>query len=104
MLSADKPHPNAASSPFTKGANILAIASGKDGVGKTWFSITLAQSKVHFDDGNFDIIAGRSGSGSLAHPSDPKVIESIQNHSPILSRYLSSRVATDLEAIADKRV
>ena len=102
MLSADKPHPTAASSPFTKGANILAIASGKGGVGKTWFSITLAQSKVHFDDGNFDIIAGRSGSGSLAHPSDPKVIESIQNHSPIPSRYPSSRVATDVEAIADK--
>jgi flagellar biosynthesis protein FlhG len=91
--------------------NILAVASGKGGVGKTWFSITLAhglarmgtrtllfdadlglanvdiqlglmpqrdlggvlggrlalsQAKVRYEDGNFDIIAGRSGSGSLA--------------------------------------
>ena len=86
--------------------------AGKGGVGKTWFSITLAhalaqsgqktllfdgdlglanidiqlglmpthdlgsviagkitlnQAICHYDDGNFDIIAGRSGSGSLAN-------------------------------------
>lgn len=90
---------------------IIAIASGKGGVGKTWFSITLAhtlaragrqvllfdgdiglanidvqlgltvskdislvvRSGAHvkdvitpFDDGGFDIVAGRSGSASLA--------------------------------------
>lgn len=111
MSPADKPRPTAASGPITKGAKILAIASGKGGVGKTWFSVTLAhglskmgqrvllfdadlglanvdiqlglmpqrdlggviagrlslaQAKIHYDDGNFDIIAGRSGSGSLA--------------------------------------
>lgn len=90
--------------------NIIAVASGKGGVGKTWFSITLAHAMAKagkkallFDgdlglanvdvqlgvtperdlasviageatlaqaatpyQGGFDIIAGRSGSGSLA--------------------------------------
>lgn len=95
-----------------KGRNIVAVASGKGGVGKTWFSITLThalaragqkallfdgdlglanvdiqlglmpkhdlgsvvagritlnQAMVRFDDGGFDIIAGRSGSGTLAN-------------------------------------
>ncbi|TVR96694.1 MAG: cobyrinic acid a,c-diamide synthase [Rhodospirillales bacterium] len=91
--------------------NLLAIASGKGGVGKTWFAITLAhalararqrvllfdgdlglanvdiqlglmprldlasvlggqtqllQAVTHYGAGNFDIIAGRSGSGCLS--------------------------------------
>jgi flagellar biosynthesis protein FlhG len=95
-----------------KGRNIVAVASGKGGVGKTWFSITLThalaragqrallfdgdlglanvdiqlglmpkhdlgsvvagritlnQAMVRYDDGGFDIIAGRSGSGTLAN-------------------------------------
>ena len=94
------------------GRNMISIASGKGGVGKTWFAITLshalAAKKVRtllFDgdlglanldiqlglmpkhdlgsvnsgrltlnqanepneEGNFDIIAGRSGSGGLAN-------------------------------------
>lgn len=94
-----------------RGKNLIAIASGKGGVGKTWFSITLSQalSKIgrkvvlfdgdlglanvdiqlglmperdlgavidrsatleqvaqRYATGGFDIIAGRSGSGSLA--------------------------------------
>ncbi len=98
--------------------NILAIASGKGGVGKTWVSTTishifansgrkallfdgdiglanvdvqlglspavdlsdvftgkatLAQAVTHYDEGNFDIIAGRSGSGSLANLSVDKI-------------------------------
>lgn len=98
--------------PRAKGHNVLAIASGKGGVGKTWFAITLTHSLVRegkkallfdgdlglanidiqlglmpkhdlggvisgriglreavtpFPDGGFDIIAGRSGSGSLAN-------------------------------------
>lgn len=95
----------------TKGHNMIAIASGKGGVGKTWFAITLAhalarqgvrtllfdgdlglanldiqlgltpkhdlggviagrltlnQAVVNFEEGGFDVIAGRSGSGALA--------------------------------------
>ena len=91
---------------------MVAVASGKGGVGKTWFAITLAhaiarkemrallfdadmglanldiqlglmpkqdlggviagrltlnQAVAPFEDGGFDIIAGRSGSGSLAN-------------------------------------
>ncbi|MBT4932998.1 MAG: MinD/ParA family protein [Rhodospirillaceae bacterium] len=94
------------------GQNMIAIASGKGGVGKTWFAITLthalARMKIHtllfdgdlglanldiqlglmpkhdlgsviagrltlnqavltYEEGNFDIIAGRSGSGGLAN-------------------------------------
>ena len=94
-----------------RGHNVVAVASGKGGVGKTWFSITLshamarlgrktllfdgdlglanvdiqlgltpehdlgqvitgavtmARAAERFDEGGFDIIAGRSGSGSLA--------------------------------------
>ena len=92
-------------------SNMVSVASGKGGVGKTWFSITLAhalaragrrallfdgdlglanvdiqlglmpsrdlggvlagqltlgQATVPFEDGDFAIIAGRSGMGSLA--------------------------------------
>lgn len=91
--------------------NILAIASGKGGVGKTWLAVTLShlfarsgrhvllfdgdiglanvdvqlgltpqrdlssvlsgrntlkEAVTHYDEGGFDIIAGRSGSASLA--------------------------------------
>ena len=94
------------------GQNMIAIASGKGGVGKTWLAITLthalAQQKLRallfdgdlglanldiqlglmpkhdlgsviagrltlnqavltYEEGNFDIIAGRSGSGGLAN-------------------------------------
>ncbi len=101
----------AASLPLLKCKNMYAVASGKGGVGKTWFSITLCQSLAKkgkrillfdadfglanvdiqlgltpphdlgsvvdgslpmaaaittYKEGNFDIIAGRSGSGSLS--------------------------------------
>lgn len=97
--------------PAPAGHNIVTVASGKGGVGKTWLSITLAHALAQaggntllfdgdlglanvdvqlglsprhdlggvlsgkitladavtrFDAGGFDIIAGRSGSGTLA--------------------------------------
>ena len=93
-------------------AQLIAVASGKGGVGKTWLSISLAQAMAHLDRrvllfdgdlglanvdiqlglnperdlgevlagrrdleavtlacaaGGFDVVAGRSGSGSLAN-------------------------------------
>lgn len=99
------------SKPPRRGKNVIAVASGKGGVGKTWFSVSLAHALSkqgkrvllfdgdlglanvdvqlglmpkrdlsdvihgrltlervvqHYDEGNFDIIAGRSGSASLS--------------------------------------
>lgn len=99
------------SATFRRGKNIIAVASGKGGVGKTWFSITLAHALAksgksvllfdgdlglanvdvqlglmpkrdlndvirgrlsidhvvqRYEDGPFDIIAGRSGQASLS--------------------------------------
>lgn len=96
---------------FRRASNLLAVASGKGGVGKTWFSITLANALARmgkkvllfdgdlglanvdvqlglmprrdlndvirgrlsldkvvqeFEDGGFDIVAGRSGQASLS--------------------------------------
>jgi len=109
--SASKENPTPATPSFQRGANIIAVGSGKGGVGKTWFSITLAHalSKMgkrvllfdgdlglanvdvqlglmpkrdlndvirgrlgldrvvqEYEDGGFDIIAGRSGQASLS--------------------------------------
>ena len=96
---------------FPKGKNVIAVASGKGGVGKTWFSVTLAHALARkglnvllfdgdlglanvdvqlglmpkrdlndvirgrlgldkviqrYEEGGFDIIAGRSGQASLS--------------------------------------
>lgn len=103
--------PPAMGGSFPRGKNIIAVASGKGGVGKTWFSITLSHALARqgkrvllfdgdlglanvdvqlglmpkrdlndvirgrlsiekviqrYDDGGFDIIAGRSGQASLS--------------------------------------
>lgn len=103
--------PHVTTPSFRQGKNILAVASGKGGVGKTWFSITLSHALARmgkkvllfdgdlglanvdvqlglmpkrdlndvirgrlsidkviqpFEDGGFDIIAGRSGQASLS--------------------------------------
>jgi flagellar biosynthesis protein FlhG len=99
-------------------SNLFAVASGKGGVGKTWFSISLAHAlaragkrallfdgdlglanvdvqlgvmpkrdlgtvlagqtslagaATHYPEGGFDIIAGRSGTGSLAQIAPSKL-------------------------------
>ena len=96
---------------FRRGNNLIAVASGKGGVGKTWFSITLSHALARegkkvllfdgdlglanvdvqlglmpkrdlndvirgrlgldkiiqpFEEGGFDIVAGRSGQASLS--------------------------------------
>lgn len=103
--------PQTAPPVFRRGKNLIAVASGKGGVGKTWFSITLSHAlakqgkkvllfdgdlglanvdvqlglmpkrdlndvirgrlgldKVtqRFEEGGFDIVAGRSGQASLS--------------------------------------
>lgn len=147
MSPADKPQQSAASGAALKGPKILAVASGKGGVGKTWFSVTLAhglsrmgqkvllfdadlglanvdiqlglmpqrdlggviggrlslaQAKIHYEDGNFDIIAGRSGSGGLATlPSNR--LQSLGNELVTLSDSYD-RVVMDLGAGLDRTV
>ena len=113
-----------------KAKNVIAIASGKGGVGKTWFSITTAQAlaakgkkvllfdadlglaNVHIQLGHvsdrdlgavlagrmrlrqaasrveecgFDLIAGRSGSGSLANIPSNRLV-SLRNELMALSQ------------------
>jgi flagellar biosynthesis protein FlhG len=110
-MSTATPAPAPRSALLTKAKNVIAVASGKGGVGKTWFAITLshalakagrktllfdgdlglanvdiqlgltpdrdlggvitgriglAQAASRYEEGGFDIVAGRSGTGSLA--------------------------------------
>jgi len=126
---------------------ILAIASGKGGVGKTWFAITLThalakrnqkvllfdgdlglanidiqlglmprhdlgsvvagkltlnQAATRFTDGGFDIIAGRSGSGSLANI-PPSRLQLIADDLTLMARDYD-RVIIDLGAGVEKAV
>lgn len=131
--------------------NIIAIASGKGGVGKTWVSTTIAhvfansgrkallfdgdiglanvdiqlglspdvdlshvfeekaslnQAVTHFDDGNFDIIAGRSGSGSLALVPGEKIealkteIEALAKQYDIVLLDLGAGVEQQVQSLA----
>jgi flagellar biosynthesis protein FlhG len=109
--------------------NLLAVASGKGGVGKTWFSITLAhalslagrkallfdgdlglanvdvqlgmmphrdlgtvlagqttlaEAATRYPAGGFDIIAGRSGTGTLAQIA-PSKLAALRNDLALLS-------------------
>lgn len=112
MTTLEKTTENQPAAPvFRRGKNIIAVASGKGGVGKTWFSITLSHAlakagkkvllfdgdlglanvdvqlglmpkrdlndvirgrlgldKVtqRYEEGGFDIVAGRSGQASLS--------------------------------------
>lgn len=128
-------------------ANMLAVASGKGGVGKTWLSVTLAQalarggSRVLLFDGDlglanvdiqlglqprndlggvlegsyalkdavsthagggFDVIAGRSGTGSLAHVPAGRLQQLMDDLAALSSGY--DRVILDLGAGLERTV
>ncbi|MQX37900.1 MinD/ParA family protein [Roseospira navarrensis] len=127
--------------------NVMAIASGKGGVGKTWFAITLShalskrgqnvllfdgdlglanidiqlglmpdhdlgsvvagkltlnQAANRYDMGGFDVIAGRSGSGSLANI-PPSRLQLVAEDLGLLARDYD-RVILDLGAGVEKAV
>jgi flagellar biosynthesis protein FlhG len=135
--------------PATSGAfrNLIAIASGKGGVGKTWLSITLCHALARagqrtllfdgdlglanvdiqlgltppndlggvlagrhglgeaafaFEEGGFDIIAGRSGSGSLASLTPDRLAALTAELAELAPRY--QRVVLDLGAGVERTV
>jgi flagellar biosynthesis protein FlhG len=126
---------------------LIAVASGKGGVGKTWFSITLSHAlakqgkKVllfdgdlglanidvqlglmakrdlndviegslglehvieHYSEGGFDIVAGRSGHGSLSALPLQRLNDLMQQVRAIVPKY--DAVIIDLGAGIDKTV
>ena len=133
--------------PVAQGRNVITVASGKGGVGKTWFATTLAhaftragedvllidgdlglanvdvqlgltpqwdlasvlsgrmrlsQAIERYDDGGFDILAGRSGSGVLSTAGREKLLGLRQAIYKIAPRY--DRVILDLGAGIDTPV
>ena len=141
------PIPTPAPPPHAKATNVVAIASGKGGVGKTWFSITLAhalaragqrallfdgdlgmanldiqlglmpkhdlgaviagrtvlsQAITRYTDGGFDVIAGRSGSGSLANLAASRVQMLSDDIAAIAGAY--DRIILDLGAGVERTV
>lgn len=130
-----------------KPRKLIAVASGKGGVGKTWFSITLSHAlakrgkKVllfdgdlglanvdvqlglmakrdindviegnvsiehvieHHAEGNFDVVAGRSGHGSLAAMPLERLNSILQQLKSVMPRY--DIVIIDLGAGIDRTV
>ncbi len=145
----NQPSPSLAprSGKRTRGRNMIAVASGKGGVGKTWFAITLAhalarngyktllfdadlglanvdiqlglmprhdlgsviagkltlnQALYHYDEGGFDILAGRSGSGGLANIPASRLQMLRDDLELLASGY--DRVVLDLSAGVEKTV
>jgi flagellar biosynthesis protein FlhG len=130
-----------------RGRNVVAVASGKGGVGKTWFAITLThaiaragkrallfdgdlglanvdiqlglmpktdlgsvvagrltlnQALVSYPEGGFDIIAGRSGSGTLANIPLSRLQMLSEDLTLLANGY--DRVVVDLGAGVEKTV
>jgi flagellar biosynthesis protein FlhG len=148
MTSGNSIPPLAARPPHRPRAkNLVAVASGKGGVGKTWFSITLAhglakvgqhvllfdgdlglanvdiqlglmpkydlggvisgrltlnQAAVRYPVGGFDVIAGSSGSGSLASLGLSRLQSLADDMTLLAGSY--DRVVLDLGAGLDKTV
>lgn len=135
------------SSSTAKLGRVLAVASGKGGVGKTWFSTTLAhsfaklgykvlvfdadlglanvdiqlglmperdvgsvvtgqmtmaQAVIKYDKGSFDVIAGRSGSGSLAALS-PERLNELRHELMVLAKNYDFTII-DLGAGVEKSI
>lgn len=133
--------------PIRRAQKLLAVASGKGGVGKTWFSISLCHAlakqgkKVllfdgdlglanvdvqlgmmakhdindviegnlsidrviqHYEEGGFDVIAGRSGQGSLAALPVPRLNEIVEQLRMALKNY--DAIIIDLGAGIDRTV
>ncbi len=127
--------------------HLIAVASGKGGVGKTWFSITLSQAlakqgkKVllfdgdlglanidvqlglmakrdlndviegslslehvveHYAEGGFDVVAGRSGHGSLSSLPLQRLNDLLQQIRSVVPKY--DAVIIDLGAGIDRTV
>lgn len=125
----------------------IAVASGKGGVGKTWFAITLShefanrglktllfdgdlglanvdiqlglmpkhdlggviagrlplnQAAMSYEDGGFDIIAGRSGSGNLANISASRLHTLSEDMNMLSSTY--DHIVFDLGAGVERTV
>ncbi|MDX2223491.1 MAG: AAA family ATPase, partial [Rhodospirillaceae bacterium] len=143
------PQPRLAGRPAlsARRGRIIAVASGKGGVGKTFISITLShalarrgqktllfdgdlglanvdiqlgympqydlgsvvagkiplnQAASHFEAGGFDVIAGRSGSGSLANIPLSRLQMLGEDIQLLASRY--DRVIIDLGAGVEKSI
>ncbi len=139
-IAADTPDPAAR-------RKIIAVASGKGGVGKTWFSIslsqalsqsgqrtllfdgdlglanvdiqlglmpkqdlagviagklTLPQAITNYREGQFDILAGRSGAGNLAMLPVQRLVTLRDNLMRLAGKY--DRVILDLSAGVDRTV
>ena len=137
MTAATILHP--ASRPVAR--NMIAVASGKGGVGKTWLSVTLShalansglrtllfdgdlglanvdiqlgltpqydlgsviagqkalsEAVTHYDEGGFDVLPGKSGSGALATLSPARVSEIRDGLLQVCKAY--DRVIVDLGA------
>lgn len=133
--------------PLLRGENIIAVASGKGGVGKTWFSITLAhlfaragrrtllfdgdiglanvdvqlgltpvrdlgavfsgqckmnEAITHYEPGKFDILAGRSGSTSMAGLGASKMMPAAEQLIELATHY--DQVIIDLGAGIEQHV
>ncbi len=144
MSSSRPPGSAAAVAPRNK---LIAVASGKGGVGKTWFAITLAHALANqgrrillfdgdlglanvdiqlglmpkrdlasvldgeislkgalqtYQEGGFDILAGRSGSGSLANISARRLAELVVDLEKLSADY--DQVVMDLGAGIERTI
>ena len=133
--------------PVRSAHNMIAVASGKGGVGKTWFSCTLSHAMARegkkvllfdgdlglanvdvqlglmpkhdlndvvrgriglerviqrYDEGGFDIIAGRSGQASLSALPGPRLAELREQLLGVAEKY--DVVVIDLGAGVDRTV